>query len=74
MHIAALDPRYVRREEVTPEMLEKERDIYKAQALATASRRQSSKKSSTGKWKSSMRKIASTNSTTSGRERGQSAR
>ena len=35
MHIAALDPRYVRREEVTPEMLEKERDIYKAQALST---------------------------------------
>ena len=28
MHIAALDPRYVRREEVTPEMLEKEREIY----------------------------------------------
>src|SRR6266487_1892877 len=35
MHVAALDPRYVRREEVTAEMLEKERDIYKAQALAT---------------------------------------
>jgi len=35
MHIAALNPRYVRREEVTPEMLEKERDIYKAQAQAT---------------------------------------
>jgi elongation factor Ts len=35
MHIAALDPRYVRREEVTPEMLEKERDIYRAQAVAT---------------------------------------
>jgi elongation factor Ts len=35
MHIAALDPRYVRREEVTPEMLEKERDIFRAQALAT---------------------------------------
>ena len=35
MHIAALDPRYVRREEVTADMLEKERDIYKAQALAT---------------------------------------
>src|SRR5574340_238714 len=31
MHIAALDPRYVLREEVTPEMLEKERDIYRAQ-------------------------------------------
>lgn len=35
MHIAALDPRYVRREEVTPEMLAAERDIYRAQALAT---------------------------------------
>jgi elongation factor Ts len=35
MHIAALDPRYVRREDVTSEMLEKEREIYRAQALAT---------------------------------------
>src|SRR5580692_1530125 len=35
MHIAALDPRYVRREEVTPEMLEKEKEIYKDQAKAT---------------------------------------
>src|SRR5258708_17078251 len=35
MHIAALEPRYVRREEGNPDMLEKESDIYKAQALAT---------------------------------------
>jgi len=35
MHIAALDPKYVRREEVTSDMLDKEREIYKAQALAT---------------------------------------
>src|SRR6202040_3314595 len=35
MHIAALDPRYVRREEVTPAMLDKEREIYSAQARAT---------------------------------------
>ena len=35
MHIAALDPRYVRREEVTTDMLAKEREIYRAQALAT---------------------------------------
>ncbi len=35
MHIAALDPRYLRREDVTPEMLEKERDIYREQARAT---------------------------------------
>src|SRR6201984_2445194 len=36
MHIAAVDPRFVRREEVTPEMLEKEREIYTAQARATS--------------------------------------
>jgi elongation factor Ts len=35
MHIAAVDPRYVRREDVTPEMLEREREIYMAQARAT---------------------------------------
>jgi elongation factor Ts len=35
MHIAALDPRYVRREEVTQDMLDKEREIYRAQAKAT---------------------------------------
>jgi elongation factor Ts len=35
MHIAALDPKYVRREDVTTDMLEKEREIYKAQALST---------------------------------------
>src|ERR1700730_4030263 len=34
MHIAAVDPRYLRREEVTPEMLAKERDIYREQAKA----------------------------------------
>lgn len=35
MHVAALDPRYVRREEVTPEILEREREIYREQAKAT---------------------------------------
>src|SRR6476661_7682849 len=35
MHIAALDPRYVRREEVTQEILDHERDIYREQARAT---------------------------------------
>ena len=35
MHIAALDPRFVRREEVTPEILEREREIYRAQASAS---------------------------------------
>ena len=35
MHVAALDPRFLRREEVTPEILEREREIYREQAKAT---------------------------------------
>ncbi len=35
MHIAALDTRYVRREDVTQEILDREREIYMAQARAT---------------------------------------
>ncbi len=35
MHIAALDPRFIRREEVTPAVLERERAIYEAQARAS---------------------------------------
>ncbi len=38
MHIAASDPRFIRKEEVTPEMLEKEKEIYRAQALASGKR------------------------------------
>lgn len=35
MHIAALDPRFLRREEVTEEILDREREIYKDQAKQT---------------------------------------
>ena len=35
MHIAASDPRYVRQEDVTAEDLEREKEIYRAQAAAT---------------------------------------
>ena len=35
MHIAATDPRYVRKEDVTAEDLEREKEIYRAQAAAT---------------------------------------
>src|SRR5262249_57356229 len=35
MHVAALDPRFVSREEVTPEILEREREIYREQARST---------------------------------------
>jgi elongation factor Ts len=35
MHIAASDPRFIRREDVTEEVMAKEREIYKEQARAT---------------------------------------
>jgi elongation factor Ts len=35
MHIAATDPRFIRKEDVTAEAFEKEKDIYRAQAAAT---------------------------------------
>jgi len=35
MHVAALDPRFLRREEVTQEILDREREIYREQANAT---------------------------------------
>ena len=35
MHIAASDPKFVRREDVTTEAYEREKDIYRAQAAAT---------------------------------------
>jgi elongation factor Ts len=35
MHIAAADPRFVSRDEVTAEDLEREKDVYRAQAAAT---------------------------------------
>jgi elongation factor Ts len=35
MHIAASDPKFVRKEDVTAEAFEREKDIYRTQALAT---------------------------------------
>jgi len=35
MHIAALDPRFLRREEVTQEVLDREREIFREQAKST---------------------------------------
>src|SRR5579864_1719188 len=34
MHIAAADPRFIRKEDVTADVLEKEREIHRARALA----------------------------------------
>ena len=35
MHIAASDPKFIRKEDVTPQAYEKEKDIYRAQAAQT---------------------------------------
>src|SRR5512142_49383 len=35
MHIAASDPKFIRKEDVTPEAFEREKEIYRAQATAT---------------------------------------
>jgi elongation factor Ts len=35
MHIAAADPKFIRKEDVTPEAFEREKEIYRAQAAAT---------------------------------------
>jgi len=35
MHIAATDPRFIRKEDVTPDAYEKEKEIYRAQAAQT---------------------------------------
>src|SRR3989475_4981914 len=35
MHVAASDPKFIRKEDVTPEAYEREKDIYRSQAAAT---------------------------------------
>jgi len=35
MHIAAVDPRFIAKDEVTPSDIEKEKEIYRAQAAAS---------------------------------------
>ena len=35
MHVAASDPKFIRKEDVTPDAYEREKDIYRAQAAAT---------------------------------------
>ncbi|HUK88706.1 MAG TPA: translation elongation factor Ts [Terriglobales bacterium] len=35
MHVAASDPKFIRKEDVTPEAYEREKEIYRAQAAAT---------------------------------------
>ena len=49
MHIAAVDPRYIRKEDVTPADMEREKDIYMAQAMASGKPANIAEKMVTGK-------------------------
>src|SRR6202161_2887036 len=49
MHIAASDPKFVRKEDVTPEAYEREKDIYRAQAIASGKPANIAEKMVTGK-------------------------
>ncbi|HUO60412.1 MAG TPA: translation elongation factor Ts [Candidatus Acidoferrales bacterium] len=49
MHIAAVDPKYIRREDVTPADLEREKDIFMAQAMASGKPANIAEKMVTGK-------------------------
>jgi elongation factor Ts len=49
MHIAASDPRYVRKEDVTPEAYAREKEIYLAQAIASGKPANIAEKMVTGK-------------------------
>ena len=49
MHIAASDPKFVRKEDVTPEAYEREKDIFLAQAVASGKSPQIAEKMVTGK-------------------------
>jgi elongation factor Ts len=49
MHIAASDPKFVRKEDVTPEAFEREKDIYRAQAIASGKPANIAEKMVTGK-------------------------
>jgi elongation factor Ts len=49
MHIAASDPKFVRKEDVSPEAFEREKDIYLAQAIASGKPPQIAEKMVAGK-------------------------
>jgi elongation factor Ts len=49
MHIAASDPKFVRKEDVTPEAFEREKDIFRSQAIASGKPANIAEKMVTGK-------------------------
>src|SRR5690242_10007739 len=65
MHIAASDPKFIRREDVTPEAYEREKEIYRAQAKATGKPDNVVERIVEGRWGSSTRRSVSTSSPSS---------
>ena len=62
MHIAAADPRFIRKEDVAQEVLDKERDIQRARALTEGKPAKSSTASSKAVWPSSTKRSACSSS------------
>ena len=65
MQVAAADPQFIRSEDVTADALEKEKDIERARALAKASPKRSSTRSSKAAWTSSTKRSACASSRSS---------
>ena len=65
MHIAASDPKFVRKEDVTPEAFAREKDIYLAQAVASGKPADIAKRWLPARWKSSTKKSACSSSPSS---------
>ena len=69
MHIAAADPQFIRKEDVTPAALEKEKEIQRARALAEGKPEKMVDKIVEGRLASSTKRSASSNSRSSRRTR-----
>ncbi len=66
MHIAASDPKYVRKEDVTPADFEREKDIFLAQAIASGKPREHRREDGQpARWKSSTKRSACSSSPSS---------
>ena len=70
MQICATDPRFVRKEDVTPELLEREKEVLRAQSAASGKPEKLLRASWKAGWESFMKRTACTSSTSSRTARG----
>ncbi len=62
MHIAAADPRFIRKEDVTEDVLDQRKEIQKARALAEGKPEKMIERIVEGRWRSSTKRSACWNS------------